>query len=253
MGFLRGIWDWAGLVDDIRGRVTVLWWTFVLLAGAAFFVASVVPHSAAVALYVLGGICVAVGVLGAIGHFGGTDTPDALESEREARSVPAIAVYLPDTPCERYRDAGGGDTIWCHLVVEALSDQVLRRCHARLIGVEQAIERRWVRDSRFAAPIRLKWAFAGLDHPEVEYRDIRPGEPTLLDVVFTLERAPGRAFIAALDAQPIGLPRDLGPGVYLATVRVLADDHDPVDFTVMLTVSDAWQVSMGAHVGARDR
>jgi hypothetical protein len=71
-----------------------------------------------------------------------------------------------------------------------------------------------------------------------------------LDVVYTLERSPGRAFIVTLDAQPVGLPRELGPGVYLVTVRVLAEDRDPVDCTVMLGVFDAWQsVFLSAYAG----
>lgn len=67
--------------------------------------------------------------------------------------------------------------------------QYLTRCHIRLVRVAQATGGRWVEHEGFAAPVRLKWSFAGLDHPEVEFRDIRPGEPALADVAFTLERA----------------------------------------------------------------
>src|SRR5206468_2049481 len=102
-------------------------------------------------------------------------------------------------------------------------DQVLRNCHTRLTRVRRATPSGWEQDDRFAAPIRLKWAHAGRDHPEVEYRDLQPGETALLDVVYTLERSPGRAYIETLDALPIGLPRDLTPSVYLVTVRALAD------------------------------
>jgi hypothetical protein len=151
-----------------------------------------------------------------------------------------MALYVPENPCERYNDAGGGQCVWAHMAVAAVSDQVLRRCHVRLVRVQQAVAGRWATDPRFAAPIRLKWAFAGLNHPDVEYRDIRPGEPALLDIVYTLERMPGRAYIESLDTQPIGLPRDLAPSVYLVTVRALAEERDPVDCTVMLGVQETW-------------
>lgn len=51
----------------------------------------------------------------------------------------------------------------------------------------------------------------------------------------------GQAHIASLDPVPIGLPQQLGPGVYLLKVRALADDRDPVDCTVMLGVPEGWQ------------
>jgi hypothetical protein len=71
--------------------------------------------------------------------------------------------------------------------------------------------------------MRLKWSSVGLDHPEVEYRDIRPGERAQVDVVYTLEQSPGRAFIETLDARPVAPPGDLSPAIYLLTVRVVAD------------------------------
>ncbi len=164
---------------------------------------------------------------------------------------PAIAVYVPDTPCETYPHAAGGASVYCHLEVAAISD-VLRRCHARLIRVERAVAQKWVRDSRFATPARLKWASFGPEHPEAEYRDIRPGEPALLDVLYTLERSPGQAFIETLGARPVEPSRELETGAYLLTIRVIADGRDPVDHTLSVGVPDArwWKaVTMGSYIG----
>jgi hypothetical protein len=178
------------------------------------------------------------------------DDKAASPTSRLTTTAPAIAVYVPDSPCERYRHTEGSDCIYCHLEVAALADEGLRRCHARLILVEQAVAKKWVRDPRFVASVRLKWASVGLDHPEVEYRDIRPGEPALLDVVYTLERSPGRAFIETLDAQSVERSRGLEPSAYLLTVRVIAEDRDPVDYTVLMGVTDLWQaVTMGPYIG----
>jgi hypothetical protein len=246
----KRIWKGAGWIADVVARLKVIGWGIVVVSGLAFFVWALVLRRFGVVgtgVLVLGAVLLIAGISG-VTAASRRQKPDAPASGEE----PAIAVYVPDMPCQRYHDSAGGDCIFCHLAVEAVSGQTLRRCHGRLIRVEQAIAQDWILNSRFAAPIRLKWAFAGLDHPEVEYRDIRPGEPTLLDVVYTLERSPGRAFIQTLDAQPTGLPRDLGPGQYLLTVRVIADDRDAVDYTVSVGVPDTpwWHsVSMGSYVG----
>jgi hypothetical protein len=92
----------------------------------------------------------------------------------------------------------------------------------------------------FVAPLRLKWAYATLDHPDVEYRDVRPGEPALVDVAFTLERTPDRAIIESLDPPANGIPRVLFPGIYLLAVRLFADQHEPLDETFLLGVPQGW-------------
>lgn len=154
---------------------------------------------------------------------------------------PAMSVYVPENPSGLFNDAGGGRTVWAHLAVAATSNEPLRRCHIRLVRVERAENQAWVVDTRFAAPVRLKWAFAGLEHPEAEYRDIYPGESPLFDIAFTLERQPGRAYLASLDVDPIGLPRELAPGAYRMTARAIAEARDPVDCSFVLLVPDQWR------------
>ena len=240
----KAIWRSAGWLADVLGRLKVIAWGALLLSGLVFVLWAVVLRTFGVigtAVLVLGVVLLAAAVSGLISS-----------RRKPARSLegPAIALHLPDRPCERYPHTGGGQCVYCHLAVKALSD--LRRCHARLIHLERAIDRQWVPDLRFAAPTRLKWANVGPEHPGAEYRDLAAGETALLDVVYTLERSPGHAFVETLDPSPIEPSRDLLPGQYLLTVRVAADGRAPVDYTVSVGVPEAawWSsVSMGQHVG----
>ena len=171
-------------------------------------------------------------------------------SKQALADAPAIGISIPERPCDEYPHAAGGQCKYCHLEVAAISDAVVERCRARLVRVEKAIAQKWVPDPRFATPVRLKWANVGLDHPEVEFRDIRPGESALLDLVYTREVMLGRAIIETLDPQPLSPSRELDDGVYQLTVRVIADGRDPVDFTVMLGVMENWKsVSLGSYPG----
>jgi hypothetical protein len=142
-----------------------------------------------------------------------TDGEDSVQPPQEEATEPPLRVFVPENPCVAYNDQGGGRVVFCHLAVEAISDRPLKRCHARLVRVMRSQADGWVREEAFAAAMRLKWAFAGTDHPEHEYRDIVSGDdPQLLDIVYTSEKNPGRAYFVRLDAQPIGLPEYLAPG-----------------------------------------
>lgn len=203
----KTIWRWAGYVDDVVGRLRVIGWGIVLLSGVAFVVwASVLRTFGVVGtvVLILGVVFFVVGVIGVVAPTSRSYPP---------LDGPPIDVFVPDRPCELYEHAAGGKCVYCHLKVAALAD--LRRCHARLVRVEQAINQQWVQDPRFSNPVRLKWATVGPDHPEAEYRDIRKGESALLDVLYTLERSPGRAFVETLDPKPIEPSRDLLPGIYV--------------------------------------
>ena len=116
---------------------------------------------------------------------------------------------------------------------------VLQGCRARLIKVERVADGAWVPDTRFTAQVRLKWAHADPKEPHAAARDIEADFPQLLDVVYTAELAPTRAFIMSLDAIPVGLPTFLEYGVYRLTIRFSAENSPAADYGVMLTFT-AW-------------
>jgi hypothetical protein len=98
---------------------------------------------------------------------------------RPRRSDPnrSIGVYLPEQPCERYPFAAGRVCVFCHLEVASLSDTALKRCHGHLTRIAKAIDGDYVDDPRLAAPLRLKWAHAALDHPQAEFATPTPTFP----------------------------------------------------------------------------
>jgi hypothetical protein len=162
-----------------------------------------------------------------------------------------IGVSVPDGPCPQYPLDGGGRGAFCHLQVASLSGEGLTRCRSRLIRVAEARNRIWADDPRFTAPLRLKWAHAHPTDTHAEYRDIDPDSPALLDVVYSLDRSPGRAQIMTLDSGPIGLPTELGPGAYRLTVRVEAAKCPAADFTFLLVVTEMWPgVTLSPYIGS---
>jgi hypothetical protein len=167
--------------------------------------------------------------------------PPGDESE-QAREVPKdsqIAVYLPDEPCtklplEHDGQALGRDGTYCHVAVESLTGATVQACRAHLTRVARMENKEWKVDTRFARPLRLKWAHFALDDPQAEVNDVLPDFPNMVDVVSTDEANPAIAHIVTLDTGSIGIPKWFGPGIYQLTIRVSPKDSPSAVLTVRL-------------------
>src|SRR5438132_1278189 len=131
----RGIYEAAGWWNEHWGRVkTIAFWlgaaaALVVLVGGFLIHAYGVVGTVAIAV---GGSVLFVIVASSVNERLLSGSQSLGSDGVVVREEPAIAVYVPDRPCERYAHAAGGECIYCHVAVEAVSDQKLNRCHARL-------------------------------------------------------------------------------------------------------------------------
>jgi hypothetical protein len=163
-----------------------------------------------------------------------------IDGERDIAEEPAIGVYIPDPPCRIFGDGMGGQLKYCHLEVASLVDAPLERCHARLILLEYVENGQYVEHPYFIGTLRLKWAAVGPDHPEIEFRNVEPDRPELLDLVYTSSGNPKTTRVETLDKRNTAVVTELLPGNYRLTVRVSADGRPHAYFICLVMVTGSW-------------